>query len=77
MARVCGSQFSGGYFQNAQPDGHEHFCLIVIAEQVVGFFQDSGRGAFLSCQIFEDPFGKHHEQGCRDALSAYICYDQT
>ena len=77
VARVGGSQKAGGDLQDAQPDGHEHFRLVAVAEQFVGLFQDGGRAALLPGEILQDPLGKHHKEGGRYPLSADVRYDQA
>ena len=72
MPRVGGSHFAGRDFQNAEPDGHKHVRLVVVAEQIIRFFQDLAGAVFNSGKILYDPLGEHHEQSRRYALSAHI-----
>ena len=76
MARVGRLQFPGPQVQDAEPDGHEHLLLVILADPVVRRLQDFPRAHTGHRDILDHDLGGHHEQRRGNALAAHVRHDQ-
>ena len=63
-------------FQNAQPDGHKHLCVVVLTQLAVDPLQHFLGGKTRLRGALDECLGDHHEQRRRHPFARHVCHDQ-